>query len=234
MKRTLDQKGFTLIELLVVITIIAILASIAVPAYNGISRQADRAKATSNLKQIDLALVTYATDNGGFYPGSRVANGGTGDTVGTAGDAWGILIRDGYLEDETMFYVKGEFGSSGRLLPPDEDITTPLEESNVGWAYTNGLTDSDPPVTPLAGTRGGPSYSGYPGANAGQVPGSVWGNTVLILQLSHSVTPYRVISGDAHLGNDASNPTISEQLDTVDNATWVDAGGTSFASGQDS
>ena len=48
--------AFTLIELLVVITIIAILASIALPAFTSVQQKGKQTKALSNAKQIAIAL----------------------------------------------------------------------------------------------------------------------------------------------------------------------------------
>ena len=69
MKRHIKRAGaFTLIELLVVIAIIGILASAAMPAYNGIQERAKRTKDVNNIKQILLGARAFASDNEGLYP----------------------------------------------------------------------------------------------------------------------------------------------------------------------
>ena len=65
--------AFTLIELLIVITIIAVLASIALPAFTGVKERADQTKDLSNAKQIALALRQFAIDNNGSYPAKAPA-----------------------------------------------------------------------------------------------------------------------------------------------------------------
>jgi len=60
-------KAFTLIELLVVISVIALLMAILMPAL-GAARSGSRSLACkSNLRQLVIASIGYATENDGFY-----------------------------------------------------------------------------------------------------------------------------------------------------------------------
>ncbi|MFH1675722.1 MAG: prepilin-type N-terminal cleavage/methylation domain-containing protein [bacterium] len=62
------QRGFTLIELLVVITIIGILAAIALPNYIKAKDKAKEAEVKANCHTLQIALERYATDHSGAYP----------------------------------------------------------------------------------------------------------------------------------------------------------------------
>jgi prepilin-type N-terminal cleavage/methylation domain-containing protein/prepilin-type processing-associated H-X9-DG protein len=62
-----QNRAFTLIELLVVISVIAILASLLLPALARAKEQALSAKCKSNLRQIALGLRMYVDDNR-YYP----------------------------------------------------------------------------------------------------------------------------------------------------------------------
>jgi len=63
-----DRKGFTLVEMLVVITIIGILASLALPNYMKAKNKAKEAECKANLHVLQAALERYSTDNDGTYP----------------------------------------------------------------------------------------------------------------------------------------------------------------------
>lgn len=61
-----NSKGFTLVELLVVISIIGLLAGLAIPAVNGAFKKAKSGACISNLRQIGLGLITYATESSAY------------------------------------------------------------------------------------------------------------------------------------------------------------------------
>ncbi len=62
------RAGFTLIELLVVIAIIAILAAILFPVFARARARAMQNTCLSNVKQITLGLIMYASDNDQRFP----------------------------------------------------------------------------------------------------------------------------------------------------------------------
>lgn len=65
-KSQIRPSGFTLIELLIVITIIALLASMAVPAANMVMRKAKEAQAKALMVGLVNAIKSYQTDYNRF------------------------------------------------------------------------------------------------------------------------------------------------------------------------
>lgn len=65
------RRGFTLVELLVVIGIIALLAVLVLPAIKGAQERSMRGKTASNLRQIGVALLSYASENDMRLPVAR-------------------------------------------------------------------------------------------------------------------------------------------------------------------
>ncbi len=151
-----NNSAFTLIELLVVITIIAILASIALPVFNGVTERANQTKDLSNAKQVGVALKLFASDNNGFFPSKQPAldYNSAPDTLPTvSNDAFWWLFPN-YLQSEDVFTV-----ASSKWTPknPDNKIdpatsgtrTDTLKAGENTYAYVAGLTDTSNPAFPL-------------------------------------------------------------------------------------
>jgi prepilin-type N-terminal cleavage/methylation domain-containing protein len=64
----MDKKGVTLIELIIVVAIIGLLAAIAIPAYVGQQKRAERTEAYSNLQTLRLLEEQYYAENGRYAP----------------------------------------------------------------------------------------------------------------------------------------------------------------------
>jgi prepilin-type N-terminal cleavage/methylation domain-containing protein len=168
-----SSSAFTLIELLVVISIIAILAGIAMPAYQGALLNAKIGEATSKARQVGLALRIYADDHDGIYPGKRR---GKDEEVSTANDAFRQLIPD-YLQTEQIFAV----GSSPVGSEVDNDMQSPattLARGENHWAYVAGLTTTSNSAWPLVVDH--TDGSGYYG-RVETVPGGTWKGTKAIV-----------------------------------------------------
>lgn len=60
--------AFTLLELLVVIAIIALLASLALPVTEGVLAKARSTQCSSNLRQVGVAVLAWATDHDNYFP----------------------------------------------------------------------------------------------------------------------------------------------------------------------
>ena len=92
------RRGFTLIELLVVIAIIAILAAILFPVFAKAREKARQASCQSNLKQIALAGLMYASDYD-QRPLPMYIQGW--NVTGTAGTFTGRIWWNGLIEPYT-------------------------------------------------------------------------------------------------------------------------------------
>ena len=58
-KKCVREKGFTLLEILVVITLILIIAGIAIPRFAGVSDEGRKSKAAAELRTLQTALESY-------------------------------------------------------------------------------------------------------------------------------------------------------------------------------
>jgi len=69
----MDRKGFTLIELMIVVSIVGILAAIAVPRYAETIRRSQEARTKGNAAMFNEAIAMYYTDRG-IYPTDNLAS----------------------------------------------------------------------------------------------------------------------------------------------------------------
>ncbi len=148
MKNThITQRAFSLLELLVVITIIAVLASISMPAYTKVIEKARLSKDVSNQKQIVTALRLYAFDNDGVFPledSNTSGSGGGGGQFSNSTDALQELIIETDLGTDEIFYTQG---NPSKLSPPNGDSELEPEENCM--VYIIGMTDTSPSGAPI-------------------------------------------------------------------------------------
>jgi prepilin-type N-terminal cleavage/methylation domain-containing protein len=129
-------RAFTLIELLVVISIIAILASLALPAITGALTKGQIAQASSNARQIYIAQLSMVTDG---IPSADTnlawpaEMGGTWSTWATA------LVGGKYLSTNDFNKM---LGVPSLVRPPATAITAPTPSAfNVyNVSDTNNLS----------------------------------------------------------------------------------------------
>jgi prepilin-type N-terminal cleavage/methylation domain-containing protein len=147
--KTRTQQGFTLIELLVVITIIALLASLAMPVYGTVTEKGNITKTINNAKQIFLALKVYASDNDGRYPDSAKDDTGKSIDAKDSNTVFRQLFIANILADERIFNSPASpFIADGNIgTAPSFDKA--LDKGENHWAMMGGLNDSASPGSPV-------------------------------------------------------------------------------------
>lgn len=107
-----DDKGWTLIELLVVISLIMILASVAMNQYNTSVRTAQEATLKANLFRMRDAIDQYFADKG-QYPSSLQT-----------------LVSEGYLRDLPLDPITRS-KETWTTVPAEPDPSRPTAETGI-------------------------------------------------------------------------------------------------------
>jgi prepilin-type N-terminal cleavage/methylation domain-containing protein/prepilin-type processing-associated H-X9-DG protein len=92
-----SSAAFTLVELLVVIAIVAVLIAMLMPAIRGAREAAQRTQCASNMRQVGMAVLSYAVANDGFYPMNRGGQGFQSLWYTNPGSTIGTLVDNGFL-----------------------------------------------------------------------------------------------------------------------------------------
>jgi len=145
--RKRSSKGFTLIELLVVVVIIGILAAIALPNFIGVQNKARDASVKANMRTVQIAAESYATDNGGTYP---------------AGSPDGSNAFSSYFPGGNS---GGGTPGNAPVNPFDNTATWPVDIAIANIATERGLAPAAAAVTGKA--RGTIGYAPGPTATVG-------------------------------------------------------------------
>lgn len=132
--RKLKANSFTLVELLVVISIIGLLAGLAVPAIQGGLDKAKQQVDVSNIRQCGLVAFGYANDNEGNYSGTNTTPGQSSLSYFTN------LVSLGLLNSTKILAGNGytAAASTGNILA-----------INIAWGYNSPLNTSDDANLPL-------------------------------------------------------------------------------------
>ncbi|MEM9346151.1 MAG: prepilin-type N-terminal cleavage/methylation domain-containing protein [Planctomycetota bacterium] len=140
MKRS-QPLGFTLIELLVVVSIIALLIAILLPALSRARISASESLCKSNLKQIVIASVSYATEDKGRFP-NRGANISNNTDVNWATTANPVLDTPGNDSDQDARDMLLGYLTDYTLESPSAVMYCPLMPIGTGFSFEDSWPSS--------------------------------------------------------------------------------------------
>ena len=118
-RKSLIFSDFTLIELLVVISIIAILASLLLPALRQSREKAKEIQCLGNLKQCMIGCMTYAGDYYGFAPPTYAYPYTVSGPNGSMGEfRWsGMLYILAYISNKDIFTCPNDLALAKSFYP---------------------------------------------------------------------------------------------------------------------
>ena len=179
--------GFTLIELLVVISIIAILAGIALPVFGEVQTRGAQTKALSNAKQVGTACKLFAMDYNGNFPYYLDPVERRGEPQ-DANRVLQTLIPD-YLPEKGVFSIpKSAYCKKRASSGSGELAQSKLDSGDNEWAYVAGLSDTSNSRFPLLADGFAPGSTTNPYYVADEnLPGGVWkGKKAVVIRVDIS------------------------------------------------
>ncbi len=142
--KKLKANSFTLVELLVVISIIGLLAGLAVPAIQGGLDKAKQGVDVSNARQLGIIFFSEANENNGMY---RVNS----DLTNTQAAGNFLTIVRGMFSNGVLTSAKILSGQG--VIPANS--TNAVTAANIAFGYVPNLSTSDDGQIPLIITKAG-------------------------------------------------------------------------------
>ncbi len=118
MRKSISLAGFTLLELMIVVTVIGLLAVIAIPRYGQVLTKANDGATKGNLGAIRSAVTIYYADMEGIFPTTLAS----------------LTVNGKFMSSLPKTRLPLHQGSS--------DETNSLTDAG-GWGYTNSPSAAD-------------------------------------------------------------------------------------------
>ena len=154
---TRRHKGFTLIELLVVISVIGILASLAIVSFSGSQKQARDTQRKSDLKQFQNSLELFANRNDGNFPSRTDATGANASSTLCNDLGLTSCPEDPRFDEDNSFVYKYQSDGTGASSVDALNYVLwgKLENTSVTtyWVYCSSGTagEATSGIPPVAG-----------------------------------------------------------------------------------
>lgn len=138
------KKGWGCLQWSVVLVVLALGIYNFFPIYGLISVKSYQMKGGSNARQITGLLLTYASDNNGHYP-----DFGKDLSKLTSNQAFRELVKEGLVQDETIFSCPGSLFTVDKNIGVLPDYTEALVPGENHWMLAAGLNSQSRAHYPL-------------------------------------------------------------------------------------
>lgn len=174
-----------------VAVLVVMLILLVLPTFNVIAPKANQMKATSNCRQIIIAMKAYAADHDGKYPTGKTAN-----------EVFRELVRADILQDERIFGCpfSGYIPDKDVGLAPDFDKAVGPGENH--WMVVDGLKDDSPAFMPVVFENAleaswPPVWDGTPRESEEmRKRGQTWNGVKIVLGMNDGVVIVEKLGGD--------------------------------------